>query len=107
MPVRMDWWSCSASDCSARGRVLHSVRSRSAAKCAKLAIVGEGVYVGGRTENKRPLAEKVAIIGVCENFIAEVLRPRFLPQVRPTEFNYPVAIYGKWHGNKHRFITRW
>jgi hypothetical protein len=32
--------------------------------------------------------------------------PRFLPEIRPTEFNYPIAIYGKWHGNKYRFITR-
>ena len=28
------------------------------------------------------------------------------PQIRPTEFNYPIALYGKWHGNKYRFITR-
>ena len=28
-------------------------------------------------------------------------------EVRPTQFNYPVAIYGKWHGNKYRFITRY
>ena len=47
-------------------------------------------------------------IGVaCERFIAEVLTPRFLPEIRPTEFNYPIAIYGKWHGNKYRFITRY
>jgi hypothetical protein len=31
----------------------------------------------------------------------------YLPTVTPTEFNYPVAIYGKWHGNKYRFITRY
>jgi hypothetical protein len=48
-----------------------------------------------------------AIIAACEKFIAEVLRPRFLPEIRPTAFNYPVAIDGKWHGNKYRFITRY
>ena len=32
--------------------------------------------------------------------------PQFLPEILPTEFNYPIAIYGKWHGNKYRFITR-
>ena len=39
--------------------------------------------------------------------MAEVLRPRFLPEIRPTRFNYPVAILGKWHGNKYRFLTRY
>ena len=24
-----------------------------------------------------------------------------------TTFNYPVAIEGKWHGNKHRVFTRY
>jgi hypothetical protein len=43
----------------------------------------------------------------CEKFIGEVLMPRFLPEIRPTEFNYPVALYGKWHGNKYRFLTRY
>lgn len=45
-------------------------------------------------------------MSACEKFIAEVLKPRFLPEIRPTEFNYPIALYGKWHGNKYRFITR-
>jgi hypothetical protein len=34
-------------------------------------------------------ADKAAIGARCERFIAEVLKPRFLPEVRPTEFNYP------------------
>lgn len=68
---------------------------------------GRWVYVGGRAGNKPPQAEKVAIIAACEKFIAEVLRPRFLPEIRPTAFNYPVAIDGKWLGNKYRFITRY
>ena len=33
--------------------------------------------------------------------------PRFLPEIRPTPFNYPVAIHGKWHSNTYRFITRY
>jgi len=68
---------------------------------------GRWVYVGGRAGNKPPPAEKVAITAACEKFITEVLRPRFLPEIRPTEFNYAVAIYGKWRGNKYRFITRY
>jgi hypothetical protein len=64
------------------------------------------VYVGGRAGNKPAAGEKSAITAACEKFIAEVLKPRFLPEIQPTEFNYPIAIYGKWHGNKYRFITR-
>ena len=26
--------------------------------------------------------------------------------IRPTQFNYPVDILGKWHGTKYRFIQR-
>ncbi|MGH7042407.1 MAG: hypothetical protein ACREFY_09765, partial [Acetobacteraceae bacterium] len=65
------------------------------------------VYVGGRTGNKPSPTEKSAITAACETFIATVLRPRFLPDIRPTKFNYPIAIHGKWHGNKYRFITRY
>ena len=66
------------------------------------------VYVGGRAGNKPPAAEKAAITAACERLIAEVLRPRFLSEVRPSAmFNYPVAIVGKWHGNKYRFFTRY
>ena len=58
------------------------------------------MYVGGRAGNKPPPGEKAAITAACEKLIAEALRPRFLPEVRPsTMFNYPVAIEGKWLGN--------
>jgi hypothetical protein len=67
---------------------------------------GGWVHVGGRAGNKPSVSEKSVITAACEKFIAEVLKPRFLPAIRPTEFNYPIAIYGKWHGNKYRFITR-
>jgi hypothetical protein len=67
---------------------------------------GQWVYVGGRAGNKPPETEKAAIIAACNRFIAEVLKPRFLPEIRPTKFNYPIDIYGKWHGNKFRFIER-
>ncbi len=66
------------------------------------------VYVGGRAGIKPPPGEKAAITAACEKLIAEELRPRFLPEVRPsTTFNYPVAIEGKWLGNKYRFFTRY
>ena len=52
------------------------------------------------------LTEKQAIIAACERFITDVLKPRFLREIRPTEWNYPVDILGKWHGNRYRFIQR-
>jgi hypothetical protein len=52
-------------------------------------------------------SDKTAIAARCERFIAEVLKPRFLPEVRPTEFNYPVDILGKWRGGNYSFITRY
>src|SRR3954454_334548 len=43
-------------------------------------------------------AEKVAVTAACQRLIDEVLKPRFLPVIRPTQFNYPVDIHGKWRG---------
>jgi hypothetical protein len=56
----------------------------------------------------RPLAleEKTAIGVECGRLIADVLKPRFLPEIRPTEFNYPIDMLGRWRGNKYSFITR-
>ena len=70
--------------------------------------MGERQWVRARSQvgQMPPEPEKVAITVACERFLAEVLRPQFLPKVRPTSFNYPVAITGKWHGNKYRFLQR-
>jgi hypothetical protein len=51
--------------------------------------------------------EKAAIGAACERFIADTLKPRFLPETRPTEFNYPVDIIGKWRGNSYSFVLRY
>ena len=51
--------------------------------------------------------EKAAIATVCERYISDTLKPRFLPEIRPTTFNYPVDIFGKWRGSKYSFITRY
>jgi hypothetical protein len=51
--------------------------------------------------------EKAAVAARCNGFIQDVLKPRFLPQIRPTQFNYPVDIFGKWRGNKFSFISRY
>jgi hypothetical protein len=52
-------------------------------------------------------AEKSAVTVACQQLIDGFFRPRFLPAIRPTEFNYPVDILGKWHGTKYRFIQRY
>ena len=52
-------------------------------------------------------AEKVAVTAACQRFIDEVLKPRFLPVIQPTQFNYPIDIHGKWRGTRYRFIQRY
>ncbi|MGO9461324.1 MAG: hypothetical protein ACLP1W_14645 [Rhodomicrobium sp.] len=51
--------------------------------------------------------EKAAIATACERVIAEVLKPQFLPEIRPSQFNYPVDIFGKWRGSSYSFIVRY
>jgi len=51
--------------------------------------------------------EKAAIAAACGRLIADKLKPRFLPEIRPTQFNYPIDLFGKWRGNKYSFITRY
>ena len=51
--------------------------------------------------------EKAAIAAAGERFIADVLKPRFLPEIRPIAFNYPVDIFGKWRGSKYSFVQRY
>jgi hypothetical protein len=61
---------------------------------------GRRVYM-----RRKPLApEKFAITAAFEKLISEVIKPRFLPAIQPTAFNYPAAIYAKLHGNKYCFI---
>ena len=68
---------------------------------------GGWVYVGAATGNKPKPEEKRAITAACEALIADMLLPRCLPRIKRTNYNYPVGITGKWHGNKYRFITRY
>jgi hypothetical protein len=51
--------------------------------------------------------EKIAVTSAFQSLIANVLLRKYLPEIMPSEFKYPTAIYGKWHGNKYRFITRY
>ena len=52
-------------------------------------------------------AEKSEVAAACQHLIDNFLKPRFLSTIRPTQFNYPVDILGKWHGTKYRFIQRY
>ena len=67
---------------------------------------GTWVYMGVRAGHKPPEDEKRRINESCQAFIDQVLKPRFLSEVCPTDFNYPIDIFGKWHGGKYRFIQR-
>ncbi|MDP6343343.1 MAG: hypothetical protein QF491_07410, partial [Alphaproteobacteria bacterium] len=67
---------------------------------------GQWVRVRGRDAARPSEDEKRAIGRACEALIADVLKPNFLPEIRPTEYNYPIDIFGKWHGGKYRFIQR-
>ena len=51
-------------------------------------------------------SERRDVTAACQELIGSFLKPRFLPEIRPTTFNYPIDILGKWHGTKHRFIQR-
>ena len=52
-------------------------------------------------------AEKRMIIAACERFIYDILKPRFLPELRLTEWNYVVDIHGAWAAARHRFMQRY
>jgi hypothetical protein len=51
--------------------------------------------------------EKKAIIAACEAFIRDVLKPRFLPEIRPDKWNYVVDLRGAWAGGRYRFMQRY
>lgn len=59
-----------------------------------------------RVERLTP-EKKAAIAAACKRFIAERLKPRFLPEVRPTQFNYVIDIRGKWRASKYSFVLRY
>ena len=52
-------------------------------------------------------ADKSVVTAACQQLIDGFLKPRFLATIRPTQFNYPVDILGKWHGTKYRLIQRY
>ena len=53
------------------------------------------------------VAEKSAVTAAGQGLIDGFLKPRFLPTIWPTQFNYPVDILAKWHRTKYRFVQRY
>ncbi len=51
--------------------------------------------------------EKQRIIAACDAYIQDVLKPRFLPKIKPTHWNYPIDIRGVWMGGRYRFVQRY
>ncbi len=52
-------------------------------------------------------AEKQQIIEACDTFITTILKPRFLPAITPTQWNYKIDIHGAWRGGRYRFMQRY
>ncbi|MBY5638660.1 hypothetical protein HFO39_28505 [Rhizobium leguminosarum] len=72
-------------------------------------MAGKRQWIGTRIEKPAPAdnLEKQAIIAACEAFIRDILKPRFLREIRPTEWNYVIDIRGSWAGNRYRFMQRY
>ena len=51
--------------------------------------------------------EKQAVVTACETFIREILKPRFLLEIRSTKWNYVVDIHGAWAARRYRFMQRY
>lgn len=51
--------------------------------------------------------EKATIIAACETLVRDVLKPRFLPEIKPTEWNYVIDIRGAWMAGRYRFMQRY
>lgn len=62
-----------------------------------------------RTTRPPPIdeAEKRTIINACDAFVRDVLKPRFLPEITPTEWNFMIDIRGVWSGGRYRFTRRY
>jgi hypothetical protein len=51
-------------------------------------------------------SEKRMIIAACEAFIRDVLKPQFLPEIKPGDWNYVIDIPGAWAAGRYRFMQR-
>jgi hypothetical protein len=51
--------------------------------------------------------EKVEIATACEALLENGLTPRFIPEIRPTEDNFPITLRGRWRGPNYTVYTRY
>lgn len=51
--------------------------------------------------------EKQRIVAACETLVRDVLKPRFLSEIRPTQWNYVIDIRGAWAAGRYRFMQRY
>jgi hypothetical protein len=51
--------------------------------------------------------EKQAIGAAGQKLIDETLKPKYLPEIRRTEFNHPVDMRGRWRGEAYSFVVRY
>lgn len=64
------------------------------------------VWTRGAKAAKPGDEEARRIAGACETLVRDVLKPRFLPEITPTPFNYCVDIHGDWRAGRYRFLQR-
>ncbi|MCL2716761.1 MAG: hypothetical protein FWD68_19925 [Alphaproteobacteria bacterium] len=50
---------------------------------------------------------KQQIIEACEALIRDVLKPRYLPRIKPSRSCYPVDICGAWAAGRYRISIRY
>jgi hypothetical protein len=72
----------------------------------KQAQKGRSLILKGRSAGLSA-PEKAVISATCQQFIDGILKPRFLPTINRTQYNYPIDILGKWHANRYRFVQRY
>jgi hypothetical protein len=55
----------------------------------------------------KPSNEETAkIVAAFDAFVKDVLKRRFLPEIKATSFNYPIDIFGDWRAGRYRFLQR-
>lgn len=68
-------------------------------------------WIPGMMAKAKPVVpdeqEKQKIVTACDAFVRDVLKPRFLPEIRPSDFNYAIDIRCAWAGGRYRFLTRY
>ena len=69
---------------------------------------GQRVWAPAPPSPKLPDArEKQAIIAACEALVRDTLKPRDLPEVTPSAWNYAIDIHGAYAGGRYRFMVRY